>query len=433
MPKQLVNRTTQVLWESLDERESRIEQMRTARVGEGRGQEPEPRALDEASTGACLITRDELRQLIRVYDAPVVSLYLEIPAKYPKAPRIDLTVFHSMRRQVLEERRDFVESLDHDAKVTLRNDLAKIEDFLGEFLPKDYTSLVILTSGEQLNRVIPLPVRVRDRLAIDLDPLIEPLEVILEEQRRVLVLHVTREDARFWTHCLGREQEVGHLRGFVPDVTVDKSRPAKVQRHRLTHLHWHLRSVVQATSRLLDEQHCDAVVLAGERTVLSQLEELLPDRLRQRVAGRFHTTDRTRHEFEEEVEAILARQRADQEAEALGRLPELSARRLVVSGLRDVVGTMNRFLVRRLYVSDRLDCPGYVCREHHFLSLEGGRCVFCDRELLPVQSIVDELIEVGRLYGVETMVVERRIDLLDSYDGIAAVTYPTEGGADCGG
>ena len=147
MPKQLVNRTTQVLWESLDERESRIEQMRTARVGEGRGQEPEPRALDEASTGACLITRDELRQLIRVYDAPVVSLYLEIPAKYPKAPRIDLTVFHSMRRQVLEERRDFVESLDHDAKVTLRNDVAKIEAFLGEFLPKDYRSLVILTSA----------------------------------------------------------------------------------------------------------------------------------------------------------------------------------------------------------------------------------------------------------------------------------------------
>lgn len=64
---------------------------------------------------------------------------------------------------------------------------------------------------------------------------------------------------------------------------------------------------------------------------------------------------------------------------------------------------------------------------------EGGRCVFCDRELLPVQSIVDELIEVGRLHGVETMVVERRIDLLDSYHGIAAVTYPTDGSADGGG
>jgi len=70
-------------------------------------------------------------------------------------------------------------------------------------------------------------------------------------------------------------------------------------------------------------------------------------------------------------------------------------------------------------------------REHHFLSLEGGRCVFCDRELLPVQSIVDELIDGRPLYGSRPWWWRGGSNLLDSYDGIAAVTS-RRGRRDCG-
>jgi hypothetical protein len=68
-----------------------------------------------------------------------------------------------------------------------------------------------------------------------------------------------------------------------------------------------------------------------------------------------------------------------------------------------VLDAVNVFRVRRLFVAEGTDQPGWVCREHHVVALEGGRCPFCDREL---------------------MLVERAGDRLAPYEGIAAVTYP---------
>jgi peptide subunit release factor 1 (eRF1) len=272
-----------------------------------------------------------------------------------------------------------------------------------------------------------LPVRTRDRLTIDLDPYVLPLEQMLERQRRVLVVEVSHEDARFRVHCLGRQDEIDRCRSFVPSVTVDRSRPGTVQRHRLTHFQWHLRGVAQATSRLLQEQQCDAVVLAGDETVLGTLEELLPRDVEQRLIGSFHPDPeqaRTRAYWEREVEEILARRRTEEEEEALSALPDAEARGLLVSGMSAVLDAVNVFVVRRLLIADGAGQPGWVCREHHFASLEGGRCPFCDRELMPVDDVVDELVEIARLHGVELMLVERARDLLAAYEGIAAVTYP---------
>lgn len=64
-----------------------------------------------------------------------------------------------------------------------------------------------------------------------------------------------------------------------------------------------------------------------------------------------------------------------------------------------------------------------MCRQHHFLSPEGGHCPFCGADLLPAENIIDELIEFTRLHGVELMVIEERPELLDLYAGAAAVTY----------
>lgn len=89
-------------------------------------------------------------------------------------------------------------------------------------------------------------------------------------------------------------------------------------------------------------------------------------------------------------------------------------------GVLDVV---NQFLVRRLFVSVELKQRGHVCRQHHFLSLERGRCPFCGADLLSVENIIDELIEFARLHGVELMVIEERPELLDPHAGVAAETY----------
>jgi peptide subunit release factor 1 (eRF1) len=50
-------------------------------------------------------------------------------------------------------------------------------------------------------------------------------------------------------------------------------------------------------------------------------------------------------------------------------------------------------------------------------------CPFCGGKLLPAENIVDEIIDMAFLHGVNLMIVEHRQDLLTRYDGIAAVTY----------
>jgi hypothetical protein len=85
---------------------------------------------------------------------------------------------------------------------------------------------------------------------------------------------------------------------------------------------------------------------------------------------------------------------------------------------------VDEFRVRRLFLSDAVAAPGYYCREHHFLALEGGRCPFDDSELLPTENVVDELVEFTQQHGVDLLLVVRRQDMLDAHGGIAGVLYP---------
>ncbi len=82
------------------------------------------------------------------------------------------------------------------------------------------------------------------------------------------------------------------------------------------------------------------------------------------------------------------------------RLSGYRSQGLLISGPPAVVEAMNRFMVRRLAVSDTLDGAGFVCREHH--SSRSSRAVpFCCRQLRPAENVVHELVEIARLHGVE--------------------------------
>jgi hypothetical protein len=81
------------------------------------------------------------------------------------------------------------------------------------------------------------------------------------------------------------------------------------------------------------------------------------------------------------------------------------------------------FLARNMYLSDRLNQPGFACRTHHFLSLEEGTCPFCGAQLVPVDNVADEVIEPALLHGVELTLFEEKPELLEPYGGVAALAY----------
>ena len=413
-------------WETLEERERRVRGTRTttamARAAE---QIPQGDTLTAAFAERPFINREDLKTIARQhYERPVITFYLNFsPERLVRAdPPVFVSVFHSLRHQALEARKAHIETLPREQRLGLPDDLRDVEAFLEGYQPSGARSLVVFKSGTRLNRVMPLPVRVADSLTIDTDPFVEPLEAIMEEQHRVLVVDLAKEKTTFFLYELGFEEQIHAIRSFVPSDTVDAGRPGKVQRHRLTHLQWHFKASAQAAERLFRERGCDFVALIGEETLVKEFEDYLAKSLRDHLVAELRwSPDDGPNRRRAALEEALAKQRKKEEEGALEELGFFQGHGRLAAGLETVLDAANLFMMRRLVLDNELASPGYVCRDHHFLSLKPGSCPFDGQALLTAENVVDELVEIARLHGVEVMLVEQRRDLLARYDGVAAV------------
>jgi hypothetical protein len=412
-------------WETIEERERRVRGTRTTsamvRAGE---QMPTGDNLKTAFADRPFISRDELRHIVREHDeGPVITLYLNFSGERLVRDRpLFLTVFDSLRHAELEARKPYIESLPHAQRLRVPKDLAEVQAFLEGFEPQGARAIVIVKQGVRLNRVMPLPVRVADSLTIDVDPYIQPLEAILEEQRRVLVVDLSKETSTFSLYQLGFEERVQAIRSHVPRDEVETSPRDQVQRHQLTHLQWHLKASAQLAGRLFRERGAELVALIGEEGLVKEFEDYLPKALRERLLTRKRLSPEAGpNERRAALDGALADERKREEEAAVGELGFYQGHGRLAAGLEMVIDAANLFLIRQLFLDDRLARAGYVCRAHHFLSLTAGSCPFDNQPLLPAENVIDELVEIARLHGVQVLLVMHRQDLLGPYDGVAAV------------
>jgi peptide chain release factor subunit 1 len=413
-------------WETIEEREQRVRGTRTssamARAAE---QIPEGRTLRAVFAERPFISREDLKSIARQhYERPVITLYLNFnPETLVRSDPPDfVSVFHSLRHRELEARKPYIEALPRAQRIAIPQDVGEVQAFLEGYQPTGARALVIIKSGDQLNRVTPLPVRVADSLTIDADPFIEPLEAIMEEQHRVLVVDLSKERTTFSIYELGFEERIHAITSFVPTEAVDASRPGKAQRHRLTHLQWHFKASAQAADRLFRERGCELLALIGEETLIKEFEDYLAKSLQDRLVGELHLSpDDGPNQRHAALQEALAKQRKKEEEATLGELGFFQGHGRLAAGLEKVIDAANLFLMRSLVLDNELARPGYVCRNHHFLSLTAGLCPFDNQALLPAENVVDELVEVARLHGVEVMLVMQRPELLAPYNGAAAV------------
>jgi hypothetical protein len=294
-------------------------------------------------------------------------------------------------------------------------------------VPENLRSLIIFKSGEKLNRVIKLEVRASDRLTIDPDPYVVPLEAVLQQNEKALFVETSKEESRFLIYYLGICEQVERIRSFVPSDTIDKSIPGHAQRHRLTHLEWHLKRTANSVYHLYNERACNALVLMAESRIAALLEGFLHDSLKGKIISSIYgSPDADTRDRKELIERAVREHSVARETKAIEDLENYKPGEELVSGLRDVISVLNLFLVRKLVVSESLGEKGFVCRGHHYISLDEADCPFDGTKLLAVERVVDEIIEIARLHGVDVNVIEHRQDLLSKYDGIASVQYPRQ-------
>jgi peptide subunit release factor 1 (eRF1) len=123
------------------------------------------------------------------------------------------------------------------------------------------------------------------------------------------------------------------------------------------------------------------------------------------------------------VEIAVLAHRATRETQAIEGLANYVPGEDLISGLREVIAALNLFFVRKLFLTEGVTQKGFVCRTHHYWSLEEGTCPFDNSKLLSVGDIIDEILEVSWLHGVAVILIEQRQDLMSKYVGVAAVKY----------
>jgi peptide subunit release factor 1 (eRF1) len=161
----------------------------------------------------------------------------------------------------------------------------------------------------------------------------------------------------------------------------------------------------------------------AESRVAALLEEYLHDSLKPKIIARIHDSpDADKENRRQLVEGAVLAHRATRETQAIEGLANYVPGEDLISGLREVIAALNLFFVRKLFLSEGVREKGFICRTHHYLSLEEGTCPFDNSKLLGVEEIVDEILEVAWLHGVAVILIERQ-DLMSKYDGIAAVKY----------
>ena len=384
-----------------------------------------PRSLLRAM-GAQAVSEDKVRTLVETeYIDPVISLYIALgPDKVAPEPRGLVRAFHSMKTRAFEEHKDFIDSLSKSQKATLEHDLQEIQAFLADyFVPQHLRSLIIFRSGERLNEVIGLLVATNDAFKIDPDPYITPLEAVLEDDEKVLFVESVKDDTKFLLYQLGSCQQIDRVKSFALTDTVDKSNPHRVQEHRLEHLRARLRQVAGEIYQLYDQGACDLLVLMADSRVAALLDEYLHESLKPKIIARIlDSPEAGARDRKELIEAALCNHRTEKETKAIASVHNHKPEE-VVSSLPNVINSQNLFLVRKLFVSEGLHQKGFVCPEHHYLSLDPGNCPFDNAQLLAAENVVDELVEVARLHGVEVLILKHRQDLLVQYAGIAAIQY----------
>jgi peptide subunit release factor 1 (eRF1) len=337
-----------------------------------------------------MITAETINRIARFRGngLPVISLYARVPEEGHGRQRvITIEVDH-----LLHEIRPFAEDhkLGHDAMESVRGDIKRITEAVGEDRWSPGGIALFSCSGRDFFEEVPLPRGVRERVVVDENPLIRPMLAVLDEFHRSCVAVVDRQVAHTWELYGDDLRETGSLSTpGDPGRDQDKAREI-VKRH------------YKAVATMLDRMHRDdrfeLLIIGGHHGEVPDFLGFLSHDLRGCVAGTFTLDDDSRNRFAEikdKATAIVDQHERHEEQQSVADLVETSeAHGLAVLGLTRCLWAGTVGAVRELLVQDDVAVPGVVCDHDRWLAGGGNTCPLCGRPLRHVPDVIDELVEM---------------------------------------
>lgn len=325
---------------------------------------------------------------------PVLSLYARFDPD-------DRRAFPSRVNEQLHDVRPLTHDhgLDREARLSLRDDVARIEDALARDRLHPRAVAFFSCSGRGLFEEVELPRPVRDGNMIDETAWVRPMLAVLDGYHRCRVVVVDHGRARFFDLYGDDMVEVGPpLNGRTlrkPDYAAGmREYTTRNKAERLAHEHY--RAVAERLDEEARDRRFDIVAVGGHEYEVPEFLAHLPRNVRERVAGTF-----TVHPREDDVGAIRGRAQAvvqryessEQQRLVTETLDRFAAGGLAVAGLRDCLWGASTAAVGQLLVQEGAEQAGAVCDVDGYLTLEGERCPLCGRELRRTPDVIDEMVQ----------------------------------------
>ena len=377
-----------------------------------------------------IFSLEEIKELDRqTFEYPVISFYLTLSGYNTlRDPKNYVSTFNSLKTETMKKRIEYVESMTSKEHGIVMEGIEQIRAYIENDIVTDgYKSFIIFKSGDKLNKLIQLPVPVRNAFVIDMNPYTLPLEMALAENKKYLFVQFTKEEALINIYRFGIITKEKKIEADSLPEAIDGTRPGKTERH-IEHYHdKYMRHVCEYIQKRMDNHDLRGVIIMGhEKTETEKLLNHFPKELKDKMIGVDYISPEEQHDLNvilKSIQVTIARYEKRQEREMIKVVEQAEGKRELIMGLRQVVAAQNRGLIQHLYINPYEYRGGYRCRNHSYLSLRPADCDVCQQPLQRIENIIDELIEISRTHNASTHLFVQEPHLLDMYENVAALPY----------
>lgn len=362
--------------------------------------------------------------------APLISLYLDTSSVQPRRD------YEPWLRGRIKQLSQLLEDPRFDkAAARVQTELEKLE-------PQVRGVAVFACEDPEIFRVYPAEEPYENRISAGHSPVIYPLVRHLDEQVALAVVVADSEQARIYTVRMGKIAEA-------VAVTQALERPEKpgrgasgaprhgagygasqlkYQRYLRQQTEHYLKEVASALQQVVEKDHLEALMLAGNERITKELESLLPNGLKEKLLGRARLQLTAGQD--EILKITLAQLGSTLKAARMSRasslVQEFREGGLAVLGVSGCLRNLARGQVEELLLLPTFQGTGRLCMSCHQVAPSLAKaCHVCQGDLGPEVDLRELMARQAEETGALLEVVDA--PELKAWEGVGAwLRYPEE-------
>lgn len=376
------------------------------------------------------VKTDEVRDLAG-FQAPegflVTSFYLDVNAGEFPAPEHVMKAFDSLIHNAEDQRKDFEDSLSHEAQESVRGDLAHLREWIKNWDRQDANGVAVFScSAENLWEVYPMPTAPVSQVYFDPNPQLAPLASFLSHSKPTAILLTDKQHARIFTMKHGDVREWTDFEDYVPHRTEQGG--WSQNRYQRRSDKWKQHHIDKADELVLKlEQHYpfDWLVVGAEIQDRNEVTDRLHPYVRDRVIGYISVRiDAPEAEIIEEARQVREEAESHVVHDLVERIQEYAgAGGRGTIGLKETLQAINEQKVHILLVQDQFVQPGTRCPDCGMLYAgEIDTCPACGGATEHVDNVVDAAVQKSLELGSQVEVATEP-GVLEPIQSIGSIMY----------